>query len=212
MLRPMTSNVSALSSCVAKGHQALHFVSSAPSKIPYGGFSPRFHYVGVGWEEAEGEGGLTGRLLEEDGPAQVRRPLRPQRDQGRPQHRQIGVEVPVAGAGPVLGPQRIAHPVVADLTAAPVAPNGGGEILRRPRQPAAQVVGGGDHGWRRGGDGSLMHDHQSAHVGQVHVQRFQREDGDAPGVESSVVGSYTFAGKRGAAFAARACAWARAVG
>ena len=40
MLRPMTSIVSALSSCVAKGHQALHFVSSAPSKIPYGGFSP----------------------------------------------------------------------------------------------------------------------------------------------------------------------------
>ena len=40
MLRPMTSIVSALSSCVAKGHQALHFVSSAPSKIPHGGFSP----------------------------------------------------------------------------------------------------------------------------------------------------------------------------
>jgi len=40
MIRPMTSSVSALSSSVAKGHQALHFVSSAPSKIPYGGFSP----------------------------------------------------------------------------------------------------------------------------------------------------------------------------
>ena len=40
MLRPMTSNVSALSGIVANGHQALHFVSSAPSKIPYGGFSP----------------------------------------------------------------------------------------------------------------------------------------------------------------------------
>jgi hypothetical protein len=36
----MTSNVSALSGIVAKGHQAIHFVSSAPSKIPYGGFSP----------------------------------------------------------------------------------------------------------------------------------------------------------------------------
>src|SRR5579859_7592391 len=36
----MTSNVSALSSIVANGHQAIHFVSSAPSKIPYGGFSP----------------------------------------------------------------------------------------------------------------------------------------------------------------------------
>jgi hypothetical protein len=40
MVRPMTSNVAALSGIVANGHQALHFVSSAPSKIPYGGFSP----------------------------------------------------------------------------------------------------------------------------------------------------------------------------
>ncbi len=40
MIRPMTSSVSALSGSVANGHQALHFVSSAPSKIPYGGFSP----------------------------------------------------------------------------------------------------------------------------------------------------------------------------
>jgi len=40
MIRPMTSIVSALSGSVANGHQAIHFVSSAPSKIPYGGFSP----------------------------------------------------------------------------------------------------------------------------------------------------------------------------
>ena len=40
MIRPMTSNVSTLSGCVANGDQAIHFVSSAPSKIPYGGFSP----------------------------------------------------------------------------------------------------------------------------------------------------------------------------
>ena len=40
MFRPMTSNVAALSGIVANGHQTLHFVSSAPSKIPYGGFSP----------------------------------------------------------------------------------------------------------------------------------------------------------------------------
>jgi hypothetical protein len=40
MIRPMASNVSALSSFVANGHQAIHVVSSAPSKIPYGGFSP----------------------------------------------------------------------------------------------------------------------------------------------------------------------------
>jgi hypothetical protein len=40
MIRPMTSNVAALSGIVANGHQAIHFVSSAPSKIPHGGFSP----------------------------------------------------------------------------------------------------------------------------------------------------------------------------
>ena len=40
MFRPVTSIVSALSGIVANGHQAIHFVPSAPSKIPYGGFSP----------------------------------------------------------------------------------------------------------------------------------------------------------------------------
>jgi len=40
MFRPMTSDVAALSGIVANGHRAMHFVSSAPSKIPYGGFSP----------------------------------------------------------------------------------------------------------------------------------------------------------------------------
>ena len=40
MFRPMTSDVSALSGFVANGHQAIHLVSSPPSKIPYGGFSP----------------------------------------------------------------------------------------------------------------------------------------------------------------------------
>jgi hypothetical protein len=38
--RSMTSIVSALSSVVANGHQTVHSVSSTPSKIPYGGFSP----------------------------------------------------------------------------------------------------------------------------------------------------------------------------
>ena len=40
MSRSMTSSVSALSSGVANGHQTVHSVSSTPSKIPYGGFSP----------------------------------------------------------------------------------------------------------------------------------------------------------------------------
>src|SRR5438105_4048843 len=40
MIRPMASNVSTLSSYVANSHQTIHLVSSAPSKIPYGGFFP----------------------------------------------------------------------------------------------------------------------------------------------------------------------------
>ena len=40
MFRAMASNVSALSGLVANGHQTMQVVSSAPSKIPYGGFSP----------------------------------------------------------------------------------------------------------------------------------------------------------------------------
>jgi hypothetical protein len=40
MFRSMASDVSALSSSVAKSHQTLHLVSPTPSKIPYGGFSP----------------------------------------------------------------------------------------------------------------------------------------------------------------------------
>jgi len=40
MGRAMTSNVSALSSFVANGHQLVHPVSSSLSEIPYGGFSP----------------------------------------------------------------------------------------------------------------------------------------------------------------------------
>jgi len=38
--RSVTSWVSALSGFGANGHQTLHHVSSSPSKIPYGGFSP----------------------------------------------------------------------------------------------------------------------------------------------------------------------------
>ena len=40
MSRSMVSDVSALSGCVANNQQTVHLVSSAPSKIPYGGFSP----------------------------------------------------------------------------------------------------------------------------------------------------------------------------
>jgi len=38
MSRSMASGVSALSGIVANSHQTVHFVSPAPSEIPYGGF------------------------------------------------------------------------------------------------------------------------------------------------------------------------------
>ena len=38
MIRPMTSDVSALSGIVANGHQAIHFVSSAPLRFRTVGF------------------------------------------------------------------------------------------------------------------------------------------------------------------------------
>jgi hypothetical protein len=47
MIRPMTSNVSALSSVVAKSHQAIHFVSSAPSI-----HSVRRVFPQYGWKSA----------------------------------------------------------------------------------------------------------------------------------------------------------------
>ena len=40
MFRPMTSSKSTFSGFVANSHQALQYVSSSPSKIPYVGFSP----------------------------------------------------------------------------------------------------------------------------------------------------------------------------
>ena len=40
MVRSIASDVSTLSGCVANGHQTVHLVSSTPSKIPYGEFSP----------------------------------------------------------------------------------------------------------------------------------------------------------------------------
>lgn len=48
MFRPVASDVSALWGFVAKGHQAMHSVSSSPSEIPYGGFSPVRLQTGLG--------------------------------------------------------------------------------------------------------------------------------------------------------------------
>ena len=48
MFRSVTSSVSALWGFVANGHQAVHPVSSRPSEIPYGGFSPVRLQTGLG--------------------------------------------------------------------------------------------------------------------------------------------------------------------
>ena len=47
MIRPMASDGSALSSIVANGHQAIHFVSSAPSIHSVGRVFPQY-----GWKSA----------------------------------------------------------------------------------------------------------------------------------------------------------------
>jgi hypothetical protein len=64
MLRPMTSNVSALSSIVANGHHAIHPVSSAPSKIPYGGFSPVRLQAGCQLRPSPPDGGFDATTVE----------------------------------------------------------------------------------------------------------------------------------------------------
>jgi hypothetical protein len=48
MIRPMASGVSTLWGFVANGHQVVHSVSSSPSEIPYGGFSPVRLQTGLG--------------------------------------------------------------------------------------------------------------------------------------------------------------------
>jgi hypothetical protein len=48
MFRSVTSSVAALWGFVANGHQTVHPVSSRPSEIPYGGFSPVRLQTGLG--------------------------------------------------------------------------------------------------------------------------------------------------------------------
>ena len=48
MFRSVTSSVAALWGLVANGHQTMHPVSSGPSEIPYGGFSPVRLQTGLG--------------------------------------------------------------------------------------------------------------------------------------------------------------------
>ena len=61
MCRSVTSDVSAISSFVAKGHQTMHCVSSSPSKIPYGGFSPVRLQTGIQPQSSLIRSGLSAR-------------------------------------------------------------------------------------------------------------------------------------------------------
>ncbi len=61
MFRPMTSNVSTFSGYVANGHQALQYVSSSPSKIPYVGFSPVRLQTGIQPQPSPVRHGLSAR-------------------------------------------------------------------------------------------------------------------------------------------------------
>ena len=61
MFRLMTSKVSTFSSFVANGHQALQYVSSSPSKIPYIGFSPIRIQTGIQPRPSPAHNGLSAR-------------------------------------------------------------------------------------------------------------------------------------------------------
>jgi hypothetical protein len=61
LFRPMTSNVSTFSGYVANGHQALQYVSSSPSKIPYVGFSPVRLQTGIQPQPSPVRDGLSAR-------------------------------------------------------------------------------------------------------------------------------------------------------
>ena len=61
MFRPMTSKVSTFSGYVANGHQALQYVSSSPSKIPYVGFSPVRLQTGIQPQPSPVRDGLSAR-------------------------------------------------------------------------------------------------------------------------------------------------------
>lgn len=61
MCRSVTSEVSAISSFVANGHQTMHYVSSSLSKIPYGGFSPVRLQTGIQPQSSLVRCGLSAR-------------------------------------------------------------------------------------------------------------------------------------------------------
>jgi len=133
--------------------------------------------------------------------------LSAQGDQAGAQEGQTGVEIPITGTSLIFGPEGIADPVVADFTATPVAANVSGEDRGWSWEATAEVVRNGVLIGTGGGRGVLLHDDQAADVGQLDFQGFEGEDFGAPGIDSSVAGVTTLAGKRGGWLAARA--WAR---
>ena len=128
MFRPMTSNVSTFSGFVANGHQALQYVSSSPSKIPYVGFSPIRLQTGIQPQPSPGRHSLSARPTYTYPAQTYRRPkLLPQKRVGPQRYRwffrcrakaQSGLHSILSASNPVQRPlalQRVmlSHQVIA---------------------------------------------------------------------------------------------------
>ncbi len=168
---------------------------------------------GVGLsDKAEGIGGLESDEFEEGGPTQFDFPRSDEGDQAGSEDRQVGIEVPVVGAGFILTPEGIADPMVADFGALPMAPDVLSKGLRRSGQAAAQMVGSGRVVRLAGGASSFADDDQAADKGQVDFQGVEGEDLDASVFEASMASLAGLGGKRGVAAAATPCARWSALG
>lgn len=127
---------------------------------------------------------------------------------------EVGVEVRMFGTGLVLSPEGIAHPVVADLATSPVAADEGGESFGATRQSAAEIIGDGLLGRFGGGFSGrgFIDDDQAAGMRNADFERFDGEDPNTPGLQTSVAYVRAFAGKRGESLSAVSWALCKALG
>lgn len=155
-------------------------------------------------DEVVGKGDFHGGEFADEGPGFVRGERGFEGDEGTAQDGEVAVEVYVFGAGGIFFEEGIAHPVVSDLAASPVAADQPGEELSAARRVAAQVVGGGLAGLLGSGfAGAVFFRHgEGSHVGQADVQRFGGEDFYRARIESPVLAVECLTGKRGESVAA----------
>ena len=137
-------------------------------------------------------------------------------DQGASQHGEVAVEIEVLRQGGVFLEQRVAHPVVADLAASPVAAHQSRETHGFLRHEGADVEAHGLLAFLaapgRGGAGPLGDDHQAAHVRQSAGDGLDGENFGVPVFYPAVTPILRVADKRGEPVAAMRWASARAVG